>query len=94
MYRKATLLALVVLLVVLLVAASASAQSGCERAHECPENTAWAIPNGEPLTSLYAYDPFAGYAHEVGAYGLAAFCNDYGGYYYLGDDSGWYWNAC
>jgi hypothetical protein len=70
--------------------------TGCERAHECGYEQAWAMPDpdGQTRTSLYAWDPIAGYAHETGAYGLVAFCQNYGGYYYMGDDGAWYWFAC
>jgi hypothetical protein len=85
---------LVALLVVLLVTGTATAQTGCERAHECAENTAWVMPDGQARTSLYAWDPLYGYAHDVGAYGLAAFCYNYGGYYYTGADGTWYWFDC
>jgi len=70
---------LVALLVVLLVTGTATAQTGCERARECAENTAWVMPDGQARTSLYAWDPLYGYAHDVGAYGLATFCYNYGG---------------
>jgi hypothetical protein len=68
--------------------------TGCARAHECGDEQAWANPMGQPLASLYIWDPVAGYAHDVGAYGLVAFCQNYGGYYYLADDGAWYWFSC
>ena len=93
MYRNVTLVALVALLIVLLVAGTAGAQSGCERAHECGWDLAWAHPMGQ-VTPLYAWDPVNGYAHDTGLYGLVGFCQTYGGYYYMGEDGSWYWNAC
>ena len=50
--------------------------------------------DGQTRASLYAWDPIAGYAHETGVYGLVAFCQNYGGYYYLADDGAWYWFSC
>ncbi len=49
---------------------------------------------GRHVASLYVWDPIAGYAHETGVYGLVAFCQNYGGYYYLADDGAWYWFSC
>jgi hypothetical protein len=51
------------------------------------------MPDGQTRTSLYAWDMGAGSAHETGAYGLVAFCQNYGGYYYLADGA-WYWFSC
>lgn len=93
--KRLVVIAAVVLVAVLAVAPLASAQSGCEIAYECGEGQAWAMPDGQIRASLYAWDPIFGYAHQVGAYDLVAFCQNYGGYYYyLADDGGWYWNAC
>jgi hypothetical protein len=100
MYRAALLI--LAALLVALVAAPAMAShtagdpnaTGCEIAHECADSMAWTMPDGQPRTSLYAWDPIFGHAHDVGAYGLAAFCHNYGGYWYYGDDGGWYWFAC
>jgi len=88
------LLAMAVLVVaLLLVAAPAGAQSGCEIAHECGWDLVWSSPTGDP-SPLYVWDPIAGNAHDTGLYGLVAFCQNYGGYYYLGDDGAWHWFAC
>ena len=95
MYRAMLLVVVAALVVATAIGvAPALAQSGCERAHECAENTAWVMPDGQARTSLYAWDPLYGYAHDVGAYGLAAFCYNYGGYYYTGADGAWYWFDC
>jgi hypothetical protein len=92
--KRLMVLAVVAVVAVLVAAPASWAQSGCEIAHECGEGQAWAMPDRQIRTSLYAWDPIFGYAHQVGAYGLVAFCQNYGGYYYLADDGGWYWNAC
>ena len=90
---KRLLLAAIAVMAMLQVAGTAAAQSGCERAHECGENLVWAHPMGQ-VTPLYAWDPVNGYAHDTGLYGLVGFCQNYGGYYYLGDDGAWYWFDC
>jgi|SRR5215211_1934291 len=97
MYR-ATLQILAVALVaasLLLVAPLASAQSGCEIAHECFEDVAKWYPPGWPedRISLVAWNPQSGGYEGIAGYGLAALCYNYGGYYYL-DYGGAYWNAC
>ena len=84
---------LVVLLVAVQLGAPALAQSGCERARECGWDLAWAHPMGQ-VTPLYVWDPVNGYAHDTGLYGLVGFCQNYGGYYYLGDDGAWHWFDC
>ena len=88
------LLVLVLALATPVFAAHDPQATGCERAHECGDEQAWAMPDEQVHTSLYAWDPIYGYAHEVGAYGIVAFCYNYGGYYYMADDGGWYWNSC
>lgn len=83
-----------VLVVMMMFASPVYAQSGCEIAHECGEGSGQVNPTGQPVTSLYVWDPISGYAHNTGSYGLAAFCYNYGGYYYMASDGAWYWFAC
>ena len=73
----------------------ASDQSGCEIAHECFEDVAKWFPPGWPedRMSLVAWNPATEQYEGIHAYGLAALCYNYGGYYYL-DLGGEYWNAC
>lgn len=90
---KWLLLAIEVMLM-LQVAGTAAAQSGCELAHECGEQEARATPTGNPSMSIYAWNPNVGYARGFDAQTLMGLCQTYGGYYYLADDSSWYWFAC
>ena len=93
--RRVILLILAALAVMLTLALPASAQSGCEIAHECFEDVAQWFPPGTPENTLaiVVWNPNTG-GYEAGyAYGLAALCYNYGGYYYL-DYGGAYWNAC
>lgn len=53
-----------------------------------------AAETGAQVDDPDAWDPINGHAHDTGLYGLVAFCHNYGGYYYLGDDVSWYWFDC
>src|SRR5829696_516726 len=99
MYRKGTLLAAVlvaVLVLTLAVPAFASHDpnaTGCEYAHECGDTRY--LPEGSPnIPAIIAWDYLSGQYRSIAQYGLAAFCQNYGGYYYMAEDGGEYWNAC
>ncbi len=98
MYR-ATLQTLAVALVAVLALASTAFAShdpnatGCEYAHECGDTRY--LPEGSPnIPAIIAWDYLTGQYRLIGQYGLAAFCQNYGGYYYMAEDGGEYWNAC
>jgi len=44
--------------------------------------------------SMYLYNPNTGAYAVGGFYGMKALCQNFGGYYYIADDGGEYWNAC
>jgi hypothetical protein len=97
---KLTVAVLVAVLALNLVVVPAMAShtpgaTGCEMAHECFSDVAKWFPPGTPenTLSIVVWDPQSGGYAGIGAYGLAALCYNYGGYYYL-DYGGEYWNAC
>jgi hypothetical protein len=84
------------LMLVLVSALPAWAQSGCEIAHECASDYAdrgWVPPGYENSAQLYAWDYLTQTPRMIGLYGLAAFCYNYGGYYYV-EDGAYYWHSC
>jgi len=96
-YRKIALLVMVVLIATLALVLPASAQSGCELAHECGEQYLYALPPGYDIStsnSVYAYNPFTSSWGYSDAMWMHQFCYQYGGYYYWADDGSVYWNAC
>jgi len=94
--RKGMLKAVVLaamLVLVLAMPSGAFAQSGCEIAHECGD-TRYLPPGSPNVPSVYAWDYLTGQYRPIGQYGLAAFCQNYGGYWFMAEDGGEYWNAC
>jgi hypothetical protein len=89
---KAVVLA-AMLVLVLAMPSGAFAQSGCEIAHECGD-TRYLPPGSPNVPSVYAWDYLTGQYRPIGQYGLAAFCQNYGGYWFMAEDGGEYWNAC
>lgn len=90
--RKLVVLVVVATLV-LLLAMPAYGQSGCEIAHEC--GTTEHLPPGSPnVPAIIAYDYLSGQYRSIGQYGLAAFCYNYDGYWYMGEDGVEYFNYC
>jgi len=93
--KKEEAMKVLVLVVVLILALAvpAGAQSGCEIAHECGDTRY--LPAGSPnIPAIIAWDYLTGQYRPIGQYGLAAFCQNYGGYYYETADGGYSWNAC
>ena len=68
--------------------------TGCAQAHECGDQYAEYLPGGVYTPFIYAYNPISGSYQTMGVLGPVALCHNYGGYYYLTDDGGEYWNAC
>jgi len=93
---KLLLMAVVAMLFVL--AAPALAQLEHETLSEyLGEDYNQYIPPGMDFASansMYVYNPNTGVYWVGGFYGMKALCYNYGGYYYVADDGGEYWNAC
>jgi len=49
---------------------------------------------GNELGQLVVYDPIFDETHLMGLYGLAALCQNYGGYYFVAEDGYYYWHDC
>ena len=96
MYKTALLLTVAVLTLVL--ALPALAQYDPEALSEyLGEDYLQYIPPGMDFASansMYTYNPRTGAYSVGGFYGLKALCYNYGGYYYLAEDGGEYWNSC
>jgi hypothetical protein len=53
------------------------------------------VPNyGNDYGQLVVYDPLTEAYQLLGLYGLAALCQNYGGYHYDGGDGYSYWHDC
>ena len=87
---KRLLLAMTVIAMVLLIAGTATAQRGCELAHECGGNLPQEIPEG----SLEVWHPIPGVWDLTSPDELMIACRYFGGYYYLAEDVRPYWYSC
>ena len=93
--KRLLIIAVVAMLAVLAAAPLASAQSGCEIAHECTHHYARILPPGHDLVSpgLWGWSSSGEYGWQP-VLTLATYCYQHGGYYYETADGGYSWNAC
>ena len=88
--KKVLLVALVAVLF-MVISVPAYAQRGCELAHECAAED---LPQEIPPGSIEVWHPVTGIWDITAPYELPTFCQYFGGYYYIAEGGGEYWNAC
>jgi len=68
--------------------------TGCEWAHECSYFPPEYLPPGWGDKPITTYNPIYLEWHVTGGHGLLAWCQNYGGYWYDGEDGYVYWHSC